>query len=61
MERKERCTECYYWISERKNEGECRVNPPIVTTESEYWKYHWPKTLSTEWCGKFEERKRGGL
>lgn len=45
------CEHCRYW---RKQDGgpngECRLNPPSLSTTME----RWPTTVPDDWCGKWE-------
>jgi len=58
MEREGKCSECNYWLRVDENQGECRFNPPPVTTSPNHPDDRWPHTLGDDWCGRFGKPKQ---
>lgn len=63
------CEKCLYWQPGdlNKNEGICRVNPPILhplggkqnnNIDRVVWSIRgfWPKTKDDDWCGAYQQR-----
>lgn len=59
----ESCSDCRFWNGGNREQGNCRVNPPVIYNTAtsdqrdddlpEFWG-RWPLTFEEWWCGKYE-------
>lgn len=49
----QQCANCRFWRLIEQN-GECRLNPPVVTTEGESNYTMRPMTEPDDWCGQHQ-------
>jgi hypothetical protein len=54
------CCDCKFYEPSSKDEGECRVLPPIAGT-ADHGAHSpgeavWPKVFAGDWCARFERR-----
>ena len=50
-----RCGDCDFWNYAGKDNGSCRLNPPVIVHENDYAR--WPVTDKDSWCGQFQPRR----
>lgn len=48
------CGNCRFWV-DYGGDGECHLNPPVVTLDPQGDVFSfWPEVLEDGWCGKHE-------
>lgn len=49
------CRACKFWdpIGSDREEGLCRVTPPIINPRSHSNRGEWPYTRGGDWCGQY--------
>lgn len=53
------CTDCGFFFPDGKDEGECRVNPPVVAViDSEAYTI-FPRLHTTKWCSLARRARNG--
>lgn len=50
------CKNCIFWKVGLSNDGECRINPPILH-DPDLSSGVWVSTFKLDWCGQFEGHK----
>ena len=48
------CSGCLYFDSESKEQGTCKLHPPVVSSKG---RSQWPKVNWTDWCWQFKTRE----
>ncbi len=49
------CKFCKYWKKDTEDIGECRFNPPKLSTS--FFTIVWPQSKPDDWCGQFKRIK----
>lgn len=56
------CKDCYYFIANIAQFGECRYNPPTVHITNGGRNTYWPSVYvgdsSESWCGKWADKEK---